>query len=138
MTQSLPDIPKLDRKGLREFGLATGAIVAGLFGLALPKLFHLNYPLWPWIVGGVLIAWALLLPSSLKPIYSHWMRFGLLLSRITTPLILGLVFFIIIAPVGFIMRLVKHDPMARRLDEDTQSFRVKSRKAPKQNMEKPF
>lgn len=33
------DIPQLDAKGLREFGLTTGAIIIGLFGLVLPLLF---------------------------------------------------------------------------------------------------
>ena len=131
-------IPELDAKGLREFGLVTGGIVAVLFGLLLPWLFGFAHPLWPWLVGGILWSWALVAPGTLKPVYRWWMRLGLVLSRITTPIILGIVFYLMIAPVGFIRRLGRRDPMARRLDGDEKSFRVKSHKAPKEKMEKPF
>ena len=86
-------IPELDRKGLREFGLVTGAIVAGLFGLFFPWLLETGLPAWPWAVGGGLGLWALVAPASLRPVYRTWMRLGLALSRITTPLILGVVFY---------------------------------------------
>ena len=39
MASGMHAIPELDRKGYREFGLVTGAIVAGLFGLLFPFLF---------------------------------------------------------------------------------------------------
>jgi len=49
------DIEKLDARGYRKFGVTTGAIIIGLFGLVIPWLFNLNYPTWPWILG---VAWA--------------------------------------------------------------------------------
>ena len=52
------DIEKLDARGYRKFGVTTGAIIIGLFGLVIPWLFNLNYPTWPWILGGGLGAWA--------------------------------------------------------------------------------
>jgi Kef-type K+ transport system membrane component KefB len=132
------DIPDLDRKGLRHFGFTTGAIVAVLFGLLFPWLLERALPLWPWILGGVLSVWALLAPSSLRPVYRVWMRFGLLMSRITTPLILGIVFFIVITPIAIIRSLLGKDSLARHLDEASPSYRVESRKAARTNLEKPF
>ncbi len=132
------EIIELDKKGLRGFGLTTGAIVAVMFGLLLPWLFGLGYPLWPWILAVVLALWALAAPQSLRPIYRGWMRLGLLISRVTTPLILGAVFFLVIMPMGLVMRLFGHDPMNRRFDAEAASYRVLSRKAPKEHMEKPF
>jgi hypothetical protein len=131
-------ILELDRKGLRDFGLTTGGIVAVLFGLFFPWLLDISFPLWPWIVFGVLGIWALAAPDSLKPVYRWWMRFGLLLNRITTPIILGAVFFLMLAPMALAMRIFGRDPMARKLDADTKSYRVMSKKQPKENMEKPF
>ena len=131
-------IPELDRKGLREFGLVTGSVVAGLFGVLLPWLFELGFPLWPWAVLGVLAIWALLAPQSLRPIYRGWMRFGLLASGITTPIILGAVFYLTVVPMAVVMRLVRYDPMARRFDNTSSSYRVASQAAPKDNLEKPF
>ncbi len=132
------DIPKLDRKGLREFALVTGGILALLFGLFFPWLLEKSYPLWPWIVAGVLGAWGLAAPMSLQPVYHGWMKFGLLLSRITTPLILGIVFYGVIMPMGLVMRLMGHDPMTRRFDDAAESYRVKHEKPPRKNVERPF
>ena len=87
---------------------------------------------------GILGAWALIAPESLRPVYHWWMRFALVLSRITTPIILGIAFYLVIMPVGLIMRLVGHDPMARKLDSELQSYRVISKKPSSENMEKPF
>jgi len=132
------DIPELDAKGLRHFGLLGGGIVAGLFGLVLPWFFNFVYPIWPWIAGGILAAWATVAPRSLRPVYRVWMRFGLLLNRITTPIILGMVYYVVITPTGAVMRLLHRDAMAKRFDDTINSYRIPSRKPPKQNLEKPF
>ena len=130
-------IPELDRKGLREFGFVTGAIVAGLFGLFFPWLLERSWPLWPWIIFGVLGALALIAPMALNPIYKIWMRFGLFMGRIMTPLIMGIVFFILITPVGLFRRVFAEDAMARKFDE-SDSYRVPSKKAKAENLEKPY
>ncbi len=131
-------IPELDRKGLREFGLVTGGIIAGLFGLFFPWILDVAIPYWPWIVGGTLGAWALIAPSTLRSFYRAWMRFALILSRITTPLIMGLAYGLVIIPTGLIMRAIGRDPMARRFDEKAESYRIPSKKPPKDQMERPF
>lgn len=131
-------IPELDRKGLREFGLMTGGLIAALFGLFFPWLLETGLPLWPWLVAGTLATWALVAPASLRPVHHYWMRLALALSRVTTPLILGVVFFLVILPVALVMKLIGRDPMARRFDETAKSYRVPSHQAPRENMEKPF
>ena len=132
------EIPELDRHGLRQFALSTGAIVAVLFGLFFPWLLDVNYPIWPWILAGVLAAWGLAAPASLRPVYRGWMRFGLLLNRIMTPLILGILFFLIITPTSALMRLLGRDIMGRSFDEKAESYRVPSIKRPKSHIERPF
>jgi hypothetical protein len=132
------DIPERDRAGLREFGWVTGSAIAGIFGLLLPWLFGFSYPLWPWIVGGVLTLWALVAPDSLAPVYRGWMRFALLLNRVTTPVIMGVVFFVVFTPVALVKRLVGSDAMARKFDRSAASYRVPSKKAPRENMKRPF
>lgn len=131
-------IPDIDRKGLRSFGLTTGAIVAALFGLFFPWLLERSIPLWPWIILAILGSWALVAPASLKPVYRGWMRFGLLLSKITTPIIMGLVFFVVVLPAGLVLRLLGKDPMHRRFDAAAGSYRIESVKPTKENLENPF
>ncbi len=132
------EIPELDRKGLRDFGLVTGGIFVALFGLLFPWVLGLSFPTWPWVLGGILAIWGLAAPGTLRPIYRVWMRFGLLLSKITTPIVLGIVFFLVIFPTGLVMRSFGRDPMKRQIDSEATSYRVPSTKSPKENMERPF
>jgi hypothetical protein len=131
-------IPDLDAKGLRQFAMTTAGMVAVLFGLFLPWLLKAAWPLWPWVIAGILALWGLIAPRSLRPIYRGWMRLGLLLSRITTPLILGLVFFIVFVPAGFIMRLFRHDPMRRHAAPEAISYRCPSETPAPDSLEKPY
>ena len=131
------EIPVLDRSGLRHFGLTTGAIVAGLFGIILPYLFGFSWPLWPWIIFAILATWGIIAPTTLAPVYHGWMRFGLLLSKITTPIILTLLFVITILPGALIMRLFGKDPM-RRSFEQVESYRVITKQPSIDNLEKPY
>ncbi len=131
------EIPVLDRGGLRQFGLTTGAIVAALFGIAFPYLFDLSWPIWPWIVFAVLGIWAVIAPAGLRPVYRGWMRFGMMLSKITTPIIMTLLFLFAILPMSLLMRLFQNDPMRRSFD-DSKSYRVKAKQPSVKNLEKPY
>jgi hypothetical protein len=128
----------LDRKGYRKFGLTTGAIVMLLFGVAIPWFFDRGYPAWPWIIGGALGFCALLAPVGLRPVYAGWMKFGQLMNWINTRLILGIVFFGVLLPVGLIMRLFGRDPMRRGRDSEASTYRVKSDNDSTDNVERPF
>jgi hypothetical protein len=131
-------IPELDRKGLREFGLMTGAAVVVIFGLFFPWMLELDWPVWPWVIAAPLWLLALARPSWLRWIYRGWMRFGLLASRVTTPLLLGIVFFFMISPMAMVRRLRGKDPMQRTLDPKRDSYRVQSARSRREKLERPF
>ena len=132
------EIPELDRKGLRQFGLIFAGIIGLVFGILLPWVWRWNFPVWPWIVAAAFILWALLAPASIRPFYRLWMQVGLVINWVMTRVLLGTVFFAVIMPMGIVMRLRKWDPMARRFDPHRSSYRVPSKPAPDKNMEKPF
>ncbi len=131
-------IAELDRKGLREFGLTTGIAIVVIFGLFFPWVLNINWPRWPWYIAIPLWALALLQPMWLRWIYRGWMRFGLLAGRVMTPLVLGIVFFVMISPMAVFRRLLGKDPMQRKLDSSLKSYRVNSTKSPKEKLERPF
>lgn len=131
-------IPELDRAGLRQFGIVTGSIVAGLFGILFPWILERSWPLWPWILFGALGGLALLAPLALGPVYRNWMKFGLLASRITTPIVLGIVFYLVLFPMGLFKKLFGNDSMARSFDPIASSYRVKSRQQIPGTLERPF
>ena len=133
-----PSIPDLSRKGLRQFALVTGGVFALLFGLFFPWLLGLSYPLWPWALFAVLGLAGLLIPQTLGPVHYWWMRFALLISKVTTPIILGLVFFLVFMPFGLISKLFRKDPMRRTIEPALDSYRVKSRSSGRKNLENPY
>lgn len=137
MALNAAEIPELDFRGLRRFGLTTGGIVALLFGILLPWLFGASWPVWPWTVFAVLAAWALLAPRTLKPLYRGWMLAGMLLGRVTTPIILTLVYFVVFVPAALVMRLLRKDPLHRSF-EQVDTYRTKSTNPSGKNMEKPY
>jgi hypothetical protein len=126
------------KKELRDFGLVLGAIVAVLFGLALPWFLGHEYPRWPWVVAGVLWVWALSFPTTLGPVHRGWMAIGHLLGWLNTRIILGIMFFVIFLPVGMVMKLVGKDPMARQQLKDLSSYRVKSQSLARNHVERPY
>ena len=131
-------IETLDKAGYRKFGLVTSAIIVVLFGLAIPFLFSLNFPRWPWIIAAVLGSWALLAPTTLKPVYIGWMKFGNVMNWINTRIILGIMFYGMFMPFGLIMRAFGKDPMHRKLDSSASSYRIASQKHGKENEEHPY
>ena len=133
------DIPELDNAGLRKFGLTTGAIVVVLFALFFPWVFDMErMPLWPWILAGVLWVPALLMPAILSPVYTTWMKIGHGLGWVNSRIILGILFYVLILPMGLVMRLFGGDPMARKKDASASSYRKESISEPRERLEKPY
>jgi hypothetical protein len=126
-----------DKKGLREFGLITGALLVGLFGVLFPWLFHLRFPIWPWIIASILWGLALLVPMGLKSIYYGWMFIALIIGWINTRILLALVFYLIITPMGLIMRLLGKQPM-RKFPSSVTSYRQLTPIRSPQHLEHPF
>ncbi len=65
------------------------------------------------VLGGTLLLAGLLIPGKLGPVYRAWMGFALLLSKITTPIFMGITYFLVIAPIGVVMRLLGRNPVVR-------------------------
>lgn len=132
-------IPALDNKGLRKFGLTTGAIIVVLFVAFFPWVFDAaNLPKWPWVMAGLLWIPALLMPSALRSVYTTWMKIGHGLGWVNTRIILGVLFYVVVLPMGLVMRLLGKDPMTRKRDKSATSYRIKSVSEPKDRLEKPF
>ncbi|RTZ57926.1 MAG: sxtJ [Gammaproteobacteria bacterium] len=125
---------------LREFGLIMAAGLIGLFGLLFPWWGDRPITLlsWPWIIGGAFAVAALLFPRMLGFLYKIWMKIGLVLGWINSRIILGLVFFVLFLPVSLFFKLTGKDPMARKLDKMTKTYRVNSKQPKPENLEKPF
>lgn len=105
----------------RSFGLVF-AVVFGLVGT-----YHLWHgSLWTGgaaIVGALLLlAVALVRPAWLAWPNRLWFRFGLLLHRVVNPLVMGLLFYGCVLPIGLALRLAKYDPLRRKFDAAVPSY----------------
>lgn len=138
MSDAHNEIPDIDRKGLRDFGLLMAAVIGVLFGVFLPWLFDKGWPLWPWILAVLFALPGLLRPELLRPVYRGWMRIGLLLHRIMTPLIMSIVFFLVFTPTAIILKLLGKDAMRRDLDPSAETYRIDTRDTEMGDMERPF
>ena len=130
-----PDVAEL-----RKFGLIFGTLIIGAFGLLIPWIWDLEIAVtkWPWPLGALFILWGLLHPGSLGPVYRGWMKFGHAIGWFNTRLILGLVFFAVFFPVAIMLKVLRKDPMARKLDTGTGSYRVPSKAPPREQLERPY
>jgi hypothetical protein len=102
------------------------------FGLVFAAVF-LAISILPWIFGGRLRVWslgvaavfgvvALAAPRVLAPLNKLWLRFGLLLHRIVSPVVLGIMFFLVITPMGLLMRAFGKDPLRLRFDRSASTY----------------
>jgi hypothetical protein len=124
-------------KQLRSFGLLVGGIFA-VIGLWPLVLRGENLRLWALILGGTLVGLGLIWPALLGPVFRVWMFIGHILGWINTRIILSLVFFLMITPMGLLMRLFGRDPMNRRLDPKVESYRVLRTPRPGSHMTRQF
>jgi hypothetical protein len=74
------------------------------------------------IPGMVFFVLGLMNSAVLTPLNRLWMRFGLFLHQIVSPIVLGLVFFTVILGMGRVLRWLGKDPMRRTFDKDASSY----------------
>ena len=74
-----------------------------------PLLNNEEYRLWALIISLIFLILGLINSSILTPLNLLWFKFGMLLGRIVSPIVMALVFFIVVTPTGLIMKLFKKD-----------------------------
>ncbi len=97
-----------------EFGLIVGGILVLLSGWWLYRGKFIDAASIILATGSLLILFGLLLPRALVYPNKGWMLLAEGLSYITTRIVLGLVFFLVITPIGVTKRLLGWDPLSRR------------------------
>ena len=124
---------------LRKFGLVMGVALAVMFGGVLPWLFNRAFPMWPHVAGGIFVVIALVAPRALAWPHRLWMLVGHGLGWFNSRLILSVLFFVLIFPIGLVMRLFGRTAMLRRRDAQATTYRIASSRTPDaKSMERPF
>ena len=129
--------PQATNKELRQFGLLVGGVfsVIGLW----PVVFRAESPrLWAMLLGSLLLALGAMAPQTLKQVHHGWMKIGHLLGSINTRIILGIIYYLLITPMGVVMRLMGKDSMRRALRENVDTYRVVRAVRPRHHMRNQF
>lgn len=88
----------------------------------LPLISGHSIRRWALITGIIFLLVTLVKPAILEPLNQFWFKLGLLLHKITSPIILGLMFFLVITPIGLVKRLGKNKSLAKSFDKSRQSY----------------
>lgn len=115
-THSIPAKGPTDRNFGFTFAVVFGLVAAWLYWKghrwALPALC---------ISGGFALV-AAVIPKILHPLNVVWMKFGLLLSMIVSPIVLGVIYLVLFVPVGLLFRITGRDALHRKFDKALPSY----------------
>ena len=91
----------------RSFGIVF--FIVFLLIALYPLLKDNDLRIWSLLISFIFLALGLINSKILTPLNKLWFKFGLLLGKFISPLIMGIIFFIVVTPIGIIMRLLKKD-----------------------------
>ena len=126
-----------DTKELRNFGLLVGAIF-NIIGIWPMVIRGEQFRLWAVAGGSALIFLGIVLPSWLKPIHRGWMWIGHVLGWINTRILLSLVFYGLITPIGLVFRMLEKDTMRQAFSDTSSTYRVNRQSRPRSHMKFQF
>jgi hypothetical protein len=122
---------------LRSFGfmMTVFFVSVGLY----PVVRHAAPPkIWAIAAAAAFALPALMRPSVLERPYLLWMAFGRIMGTFNTRALLGVTYFLLFAPVAFVLRCAGKDPMNRSFEPKRKSYRVPKEPRPASHMEHQF
>ncbi len=114
------------RRELRQFA----GLWLGVFGLIGGwKLYGSGGVAgWPWVGAAVALgAPGLVWPALLRPVYVAWMALAFPIGWTVSHLLLAVIYFGVVTPIGLILRATGTDPMQRRFEPDAATYWVEHR-----------
>jgi Saxitoxin biosynthesis operon protein SxtJ len=107
----------------RAFGFVMAAVLAIIGAWTLYRGGSSAF--WWLAAAALFLGPALIRPSLLKPLNRLWTKFGLMLHAVVSPLIMGLMFFLVVTPTGLLMRLAGKDPLRLKRDPAAPTYWIK-------------
>ncbi len=118
----------------RSFGLVF--FVVFLLISIYPFLHGQNLRFWSLIVAIIFLVLGLLNSKILTPLNKIWFKFGLLLGSIVSPVIMSIIFFFVVTPISFVMKILGRDILNLKLNNNNTYWVEKS--GPKSKMKNQF
>jgi len=111
---------------LKKFGITMGLVLLSIALLIL--LRHKAIATAILIISAVFLLLAFIRASVLKPVDFFWMKLAFILAWLNVKLLLFILFYLIFAPIGILMRLLKIDLLDRKIDKNKSSYWIKKEK----------
>ena len=118
----------------RSFGIVF--FVVFLIIALFPLINDGNIRLWSLFVSLAFLVLGLLNSKFLSPLNKIWFKFGLFLGKIISPMVMGLIFFFVVTPIGILMRILKKDLLNLKMNNN-KSYWIEKRE-PKSKMKNQF
>ena len=118
----------------RSFGVVF--FVVFLLIALYPLINNGEVRLWSLITSIVFLTLGLLNSKFLNPFNKLWFKFGIILGKIISPLIMGIIFFLVVTPIGLIMRLLRKDILSLKYNQNKSYWIEKN--GPKSKMKNQF
>jgi len=93
--------------------------------------------IWSLIISFLFLFFGLLNSKILTPLNKLWFRFGLFLGKIISPIIMGVIFFLVVTPIGLLMRFFGKDVLNLKLNKKKSSYWIE-KVGPKSKMKNQF
>lgn len=124
-------------KDLRTFGLLVGVLMA-VIG-SWPFVYRGEPPRsWALAVATVLLTLGATWPSLLSPLHKVWMALGHILGWINTRILLSIIFYGMVTPIGFTRRLMRKDSLRKAFRADHETYRARKDRRPRGHMKYQF
>lgn len=94
----------------RKFGLTVGIAFGVFAGIAYWRGHPTTFAVLA-TIGGALVVAGLWFPVALRLVEAAWMKLALLISRVTTPVMMGVIYFVVLTPVGLLRRTLGKNPL---------------------------
>ena len=119
----------INKKTLREFGYLISFGFPFFIGFLIPFLTGHSIQIWTLFISMPTLFIAIIYPNGLKIFYKSWMFLGFILGWINSRIILGLIFFIVLCPTAFFLKLFGFDPLRKRnFNQETYRQIIKTNK----------
>ena len=118
----------------RSFGVVF--FVVFLLIALYPLINNGEVRLWSLITSIVFLTLGLLNSKFLNPFNKLWFKFGIILGKIISPLIMGIIFFLVVTPIGLLMRLLRKDILSLKYNQNKSYWIEKN--GPKSKMKNQF
>jgi hypothetical protein len=82
---------------------------------------------WMWVAAVVVGTIGLAVPVAVKPIYVGWMALAFPIGWVVSHVMLGAIYYLVVTPIGLIVRATGNDPMSRKFDRDAKTYWVEHR-----------